>query len=199
MHLIQVPFQILSTINNEFTESLSSSYNRTTSIESCYQNVGIATSVALTMFQGDDLGEAMGVPLFYGIVEAILLGVYCVMSWKLDWTKAPATDPFFQVISMSYEIFAAEEEHGKNDSKNHEFHIESSKQNEGSDCQYVHHLEENDDSKRKEDSTRIISNSTENTKSDNQKRRRTLSRLFRKDKRGEALIEAVELKGGTMA
>ena len=149
------------------------------------------------MFQGDDLAEAMGVPLFYGIVEAILLGVYCVMSWKLDWTKAPASDPFFQIISMSYEVFSAEEE---NDSKNHEFHIKSPRQNEGGDCQYIHHhLEEKNDSERKKDGTRINTNSTENTNSENEKRRRTFFRPLKRDKKGEALIEVVETKGGTMA
>jgi len=81
----------------------------TASIEACYQNVGIATSVALSMFQDDDLAEAMGVPLFYGLVEAILLGIYCTLTWKLDWTKAPSHDPFLRVITMSYEIISAEE------------------------------------------------------------------------------------------
>lgn len=33
----------------------------TVAIECCYQNVGIATSVALTMFEGRDLNDAMGV------------------------------------------------------------------------------------------------------------------------------------------
>lgn len=33
----------------------------TVAIECCYQNVGIATSVALTMFEGEDLSDAMGV------------------------------------------------------------------------------------------------------------------------------------------
>merc|ERR1719491_2202435 len=45
----------------------------TVSVECCYQNVGIATSVALTMFDGNDLAEAMGVPLYYGLVEAVVL------------------------------------------------------------------------------------------------------------------------------
>lgn len=36
----------------------------TVAIECCYQNVGIATSLALTMFQGDELSDAMGVRKF---------------------------------------------------------------------------------------------------------------------------------------
>lgn len=48
----------------------------TVSVECCYQNVGIATSVALTMFEDNELSEAMGVPLFYGLVEAVAVGLY---------------------------------------------------------------------------------------------------------------------------
>lgn len=80
----------------------------TTSIECCYQNVGIATSVALTMFKGDNLAAAMGVPLYYGLVEAVILGVYCIVAWKCNWTKAPPNAPFCHVITMSYEVYRAE-------------------------------------------------------------------------------------------
>ncbi len=65
------------------------------------------------MFNGDDLSEAMGVPLFYGIVEAILLAIYCLISWKLNWTKAPSDDPFLKVISVSYEVLLTVEELAK--------------------------------------------------------------------------------------
>lgn len=80
----------------------------TVSVECCYQNVGIATSVALTMFDGDELTEAMGVPLYYGLVEALVLGIYCIVAWKIGWTKAPASAPFCTIISTSYEVLCAE-------------------------------------------------------------------------------------------
>lgn len=80
----------------------------TASIECCYQNVGIATSMALTMFQGDELAEAMGVPLYYGLVEAVVLGIYCVIAWKAGWTKSPPDTPFCTMISTSYEVIYAE-------------------------------------------------------------------------------------------
>lgn len=80
----------------------------TVSIECCYQNVGIATSVALTMFQGPDLAEAMGVPLFYGAVEAIILGLYCLIMWKFGWTKAPSDAPLCHVLTTSYEVIRME-------------------------------------------------------------------------------------------
>lgn len=80
----------------------------TVSVECCYQNVGIATSVALAMFDGNDLKEAMGVPLFYGIVEAVFLAFYCIVAWKFNWTKAPKNISLCQAIGTSYEVFVAE-------------------------------------------------------------------------------------------
>lgn len=73
-------------------------------VECCYQNVGIATSVAIAMFEGVDLGEAIDVPLYYGIVEAVVLGLYCIVAWKYGWTKAPSNEWFWVVLSNSYEV-----------------------------------------------------------------------------------------------
>ncbi|KAL7530925.1 hypothetical protein ACHAXR_003751 [Thalassiosira sp. AJA248-18] len=79
----------------------------TSCIECCYQNCGIATSVALTMFKGDELAEAMGVPFFYGMVELLVVGMYCIGAWKAGWTKAPPNEPFWKVVSASYEVLLA--------------------------------------------------------------------------------------------
>ena len=72
------------------------------------QNVGIATSLALTMFDGAELNEAMGVPFFYGMVEMFFIGFYCIGAWKAGWTKAPADAPFWRVLWTSYEVILAE-------------------------------------------------------------------------------------------
>lgn len=82
--------------------------NRTVAVECCYQNVGIATSLALTMFDGDDLNDAMGVPFFYGVTEMVFVGAYCFGAWKAGWTKAPANAPFWKVLVTSYEVLVAE-------------------------------------------------------------------------------------------
>jgi len=73
-------------------------------VECCYQNTGIATSVAITMFSGDDLATAVGVPLFYGICEAVLLAIFCLGAWKVGWTKAPKDENICVVIATSYEV-----------------------------------------------------------------------------------------------
>ena len=73
-------------------------------VEACYQNTGIATSVALTLYRGSHLAEAIAVPLYYGIVEATLLAIYCLVCWKKGWTKAPANESLCRVLYHSYEV-----------------------------------------------------------------------------------------------
>jgi len=75
------------------------------SVECCYQNVGIATSVAITMFTDPtERAQAVSVPLFYGFVEAVVIGLYCVISWKRGWTKAPSNEKLCVVVTNTYEI-----------------------------------------------------------------------------------------------
>lgn len=80
----------------------------TVAVECCYQNVGIATSLALTMFEGNDLNEAMGVPFFYGLCEAFFVGSYCVGCWKAGWSKAPADASIWNILYVSYEVLEVE-------------------------------------------------------------------------------------------
>lgn len=75
------------------------------SIECCYQNTGIATSVAVTMFTDPEIrAQAVAVPLFYGMVEVVVIAIYSIIAWKAGWTKAPANENFCVVISKTYEV-----------------------------------------------------------------------------------------------
>ena len=84
----------------------------TTAVECCYQNTGIATSAAFSLFSDDpqQLAEAMLVPVIYGLVEAVAIGLYLVFFWKLGWTKAPSDENFCVVVAKSYEIVHAPQE-----------------------------------------------------------------------------------------
>ncbi len=73
-------------------------------VEGTYQNTGIATSVAASMFAGDELKKAIGVPLYYGLVEMVILAIFCITCWKMGWTKAPAEENFCRMIATSYEV-----------------------------------------------------------------------------------------------
>ena len=76
----------------------------TTAVECCYQNTGIATSAALSLFSGTDLQLAMRVPTIYGFVEAISIGVYLLIFWKLGWSKAPKDEKICTIIVNTYEV-----------------------------------------------------------------------------------------------
>ena len=53
-------------------------------IECCCQNTGIATSVAITMFDNPtERAQAVAVPLFYGIVSAVSILFFCIFNWKM--------------------------------------------------------------------------------------------------------------------
>jgi hypothetical protein len=68
------------------------------------QNIGIAATAALTMFESEDLiGRAVGVPMFYGLSSSISLGVFLLIAWKVGWTLAPSNDPICQVLWKSYQ------------------------------------------------------------------------------------------------
>jgi len=69
------------------------------------------------MFQGNDRAEAVAVPFFYGFTEALLLLVYCLVTWKAGWTKAPKDVSFWNMLFTSYEILSdeGEAEHSSGD------------------------------------------------------------------------------------
>jgi hypothetical protein len=60
------------------------------------------------MFEGDDLNNAMGIPFFYGLCEAVFGGIYCVGCWKAGWAKAPPNTPIWTMLFTSFEVLEAE-------------------------------------------------------------------------------------------
>ena len=44
------------------------------------------------------------VPLFYDVVEAVILGAYCIIAWKCGWTKVPKDENFCVTIAKTYEV-----------------------------------------------------------------------------------------------
>ncbi|KAK1736145.1 bile acid:sodium symporter family protein [Skeletonema marinoi] len=87
----------------------------TTAVECCYQNTGIATSAALSLFSGSDLQLAMRVPTIYGFVEAISIAVYLLIFWKLGWSKAPKEEKICTIIVKTYEVQDHNEDPDKDD------------------------------------------------------------------------------------
>jgi hypothetical protein len=53
-------------------------------IECCYQNTGIATSVAITMYADPvQRAQAVAVRLVYGLLESVFVCVYCLYAWRV--------------------------------------------------------------------------------------------------------------------
>mmetsp|Transcript_12243 Transcript_12243/g.17961 ORF Transcript_12243/g.17961 Transcript_12243/m.17961 type:complete len:402 (+) Transcript_12243:217-1422(+) len=95
----------LSNVLGKYLFRLSKPECVTIAIECAYQNVGIAVSMAVTLFKDPtERSQALVVPLYYGLVEAVLIGIYCVVAWKAGWTKAPPSDSICQVLSQNYEV-----------------------------------------------------------------------------------------------
>ncbi len=74
-------------------------------IESSFQNGGVATSFALAMFHPTLLPDVLAIPLYYTVVQAIILVIYCFIAWKIGWTKAPINDSLCLVMGKPYEIW----------------------------------------------------------------------------------------------
>lgn len=72
-------------------------------IECLFQNIGIANSIALSAFSGAEASRAAGTPLFYGACQFILIPLYLLASWRLGWTYAPASEPFWRMLRDSYQ------------------------------------------------------------------------------------------------
>jgi len=73
-------------------------------VEACMQNVAIGVNVSFAMYGDDEeaLGNALSVLIFYAMAQGLISITYCIAAWKIGWTKAPASDPFFKDTFHSY-------------------------------------------------------------------------------------------------
>ena len=102
-------------------------------IETCYQNIAFATTVAISSFEPDTVSNphlirtssppnrhlilsqaslAAGVPVLYGLLEVIFIAVWCTVTWQLGWTYAPASDKLPKVLFTNYQPGAEESAEG---------------------------------------------------------------------------------------
>lgn len=78
------------------------------SVESCYQNTGVALSLALATFDKEDQSQAAGVPLYYGVVEVVVLALFLVVAWKAGLTYAPASERLCTVLVQNFQPLVVE-------------------------------------------------------------------------------------------
>jgi len=73
-------------------------------IETAYQNVGLATSIAVGTFPDErQQSMALGIPLFYGVLEAFLIAIWCTIAHYLGWSYAPAGTPILKAIAKNFQ------------------------------------------------------------------------------------------------
>lgn len=78
-------------------------------IECCYQNTGLAITVALTIFEPEEAALATGVPIFYGGIEIVLIAVFTLVAWQMGWTYAHPRENFIRCVVGNYQpIHAAQ-------------------------------------------------------------------------------------------
>ena len=64
------------------------------------------------MFDGNQASRAVGVPLYYGFIEAVFIGVYLVGMWKAGWLLAPPDAPVASVLLWNWQEKGREEAEG---------------------------------------------------------------------------------------
>ena len=72
-------------------------------IECCYQNTGLALTIALSAMPPEDVGEASGVPLVYGLAEVCVIPIFAIAAWRLGWTYAPRDENVCIALGTSYQ------------------------------------------------------------------------------------------------
>lgn len=72
-------------------------------IETCFQNTGIALTIALSTFEGEDRANAVGVPLTYNAVQVALLAIFALVMWQADWTHASAKTNIVRCILGNFQ------------------------------------------------------------------------------------------------
>lgn len=72
-------------------------------VETVYQNTGLALSIVLATFDEDVRGTAAGVPIYYAVVQLFVLPVFLVTCWKLGFTYAPPNTRIHKVLFLNWQ------------------------------------------------------------------------------------------------
>jgi len=101
---------LVSAILIAFRLDLSKPSSVAVAIECCYQNTGLALTIALSAVPLDKVGMASGVPIFYGLVEIACVPTFALIAWRLGWTHAPAEENVCVVLTKNYQPSAESED-----------------------------------------------------------------------------------------
>lgn len=82
---------------------LSGPTNVAVSVETCYQNVGVALVLALSCFPDKEQGKAACVPMYYCCVEMLLLPIFLTLAWKCGLTYAPTNVSLYEMLAGNFQ------------------------------------------------------------------------------------------------
>mmetsp|Transcript_22524 Transcript_22524/g.39918 ORF Transcript_22524/g.39918 Transcript_22524/m.39918 type:complete len:480 (-) Transcript_22524:97-1536(-) len=71
------------------------------SIETAYQNTGVALAVSLSL--GPEGRAAAVVPVVYGGYEALFFGMFALFSWYIGWTLSPEDESLCKILLNDYQ------------------------------------------------------------------------------------------------
>jgi sodium/bile acid cotransporter 2 len=71
--------------------------------ECIFQNIGIAISIAISMYDDETVGRAVFAPLWYGVAQSVLLPLQMLILWKLGFTHAPPSASLWRVVTQSWQ------------------------------------------------------------------------------------------------
>mmetsp|Transcript_177 Transcript_177/g.564 ORF Transcript_177/g.564 Transcript_177/m.564 type:complete len:354 (+) Transcript_177:71-1132(+) len=72
-------------------------------VECIFQNVGIAISIAISMYDEETVGQAIFAPLWYGVSQSVLMPMQLLVLWKLGFTYAPPSASLWRVVTQSWQ------------------------------------------------------------------------------------------------
>merc|ERR1712039_880210 len=72
-------------------------------VETSYQNTGLALAIAFATFAEKDRVQAAGVPLYYGSVQIVCLPLFLLCAWKAGFTFAPPNIALHRVILSDFQ------------------------------------------------------------------------------------------------
>jgi len=72
-------------------------------VETVYQNTGLALSICLASFSEGERGKAVGVPLYYGLIQIIILPLFLITSWQFGLTYAPRSTSCWRLLSEDWQ------------------------------------------------------------------------------------------------
>jgi len=74
-------------------------------VQTCCQDTHSVELLAIIKFaHGSDRTNILGIIVYYGFFQKLVLAMYCLTRWKLGLTKAPEDETICKVLCTSYEV-----------------------------------------------------------------------------------------------